>query len=480
MYRAQQIHIKKGHRFYAYCEDLCRKANYLYNVTNFYIRQLFSGLPKEENERHTLEQEAIDFIYRHLPALNQIQIDYVQKRRRKEATKPEEERKQIPDANLYAMPTLEKPFLPYGLLEGILKLTKHPDYIALPGQVNQKVMRKVYDNWTSFFASLKAYKANPEAFTGRPRIPKYKKKNGVTAVFFSNQVCKVKQEKYLQFPKTSQRLNLGKLGMRIKNLQEVRIIPSYGAYTIEMVCKQEETPSLSEKPTRILGIDLGVNNAATLANNIGQPPVIVKGGVVKSINQFYNKQRAYYTAILRKGKQPNEGPFHSKRLLRLDQKRQRKIKDFLHKASFRIIEQAKAWKIDTIVIGKSKGWKNEVPMRKGAKQTFAFLPFESFIQMLTYKGEQAGIRVLTTEESYTSQADFLANDPLPVYGEFTAAPLFSGKRIARGLYQSGTGIVWNADVNAAYNIIRKAVSDAFRGGNRGVVCVSTPLVVKVR
>ncbi|WP_286886245.1 hypothetical protein [Aneurinibacillus sp. UBA3580] len=55
--------------------------------------------------------------------------------------------------------------------------------------------------------------------------------------------------------------------------------------------------------------------------------------------------------------------------------------------------------------------------------------------------EQAGIRVFTTEESYTSQADFLSNDPLPVYGESTSAPVFSGKRITRGLYQNGTGIV---------------------------------------
>ena len=39
MYLTQQIQIKKGHKLYAYCEDLCKKSNNLYNRTAFVVRQ---------------------------------------------------------------------------------------------------------------------------------------------------------------------------------------------------------------------------------------------------------------------------------------------------------------------------------------------------------------------------------------------------------------------------------------------------------
>lgn len=71
-----------------------------------------------------------------------------------------------------------------------------------------------------------------------------------------------------------------------------------------------------------------------------------------------------------------------------------------------------------------------------------------------------GIRVILNEESYTSKASFLDNDKFPVYGEVNH-PDFSGRRIHRGLYQSKKGILINADVNGASNILKKAVPTAF-------------------
>jgi hypothetical protein len=38
-------------------------------------------------------------------------------------------------------------------------------------------------------------------------------------------------------------------------------------------------------------------------------------------------------------------------------------------------------------------------------------------------------------------------------------PIFSGKRIKRGLYKSSNGMFLNADANGAYNILRKTDSD---------------------
>ena len=93
-------------------------------------------------------------------------------------------------------------------------------------------------------------------------------------------------------------------------------------------------------------------------------------------------------------------------------------------------------------------------MRKDYKQTFINIPFSTFLDMLEYKLNTEGIHFEKFEESYTSKASFLDNDPIPTYGD-NDIPKFSGKRISRGLYISKNGIAINADINGACNILRK-------------------------
>ncbi len=90
--------------------------------------------------------------------------------------------------------------------------------------------------------------------------------------------------------------------------------------------------------------------------------------------------------------------------------------------------------------------------------------------MLSYKAEIAGIKIILTEESYTSKASFIDNDAIPVYktGEKNQSR-FSGKRVKRGLYRTGCGRLVNADVNGSLNIMRKAIPNAFGYGIEGVV-----------
>src|SRR5262245_29759234 len=109
-------------------------------------------------------------------------------------------------------------------------------------------------------------------------------------------------------------------------------------------------------------------------------------------------------------------------------------------------------------------------MGKRTNQNFVCVPHARFIDMLTYKAELVGIQVRLTEESYTSQASFLDMDPLPVYGAADILP-FSGKRVQRGLYRAANGRRINADVNGAYNTIRKVLPDSFGQGIAGTaVC----------
>ena len=75
--------------------------------------------------------------------------------------------------------------------------------------------------------------------------------------------------------------------------------------------------------------------------------------------------------------------------------------------------------------------------------------------MISYKALVAGIEVIWQEESYTSKADCTAGDLIPVYGKERTHPVFSGRRIERGLYLCKAGYCINADCNGAANILRK-------------------------
>jgi len=103
--------------------------------------------------------------------------------------------------------------------------------------------------------------------------------------------------------------------------------------------------------------------------------------------------------------------------------------------------------------------------------------------MLEYKARLVGITVILQEESYTSRANFLGLDPIPVYGKIDKDPVFTGKRIKRGLYKTSVGQLINSDVNAAYNILRKAIPNAFSNGIGSCVVQPrrvNPLKVKMK
>ena len=231
-----------------------------------------------------------------------------------------------------------------------------------------------------------------------------------------------------------------------------------------------------------MAIDLGLNNLATIVTTTGSRPVLVKGKHIKSINQYYNKMKAYYMGVLRQGKEPKEGSHTSKRLERLHRIRHRRIKDLFHKASYQIVQLAAEQQIGTIIIGHNEGWKQEADIGKRNNQSFCHVPHQMLKSMITYKAAEHGMEVIFTEEAYTSKASFLDLDPLPAY-EAGQARSFSGKRVFRGLYNSLKGWI-NADVNGAANIMRKVVPNATADGIEGLdgnqsVNVSTPLVLSV-
>ena len=480
-YRTHQIWVKPGHHLYDYFKQSCEQAKNLHNATNFVIRQTFTALTSVE-EPKLLQKEVLDALHAFIDPMNEVQLLAYQKRQDRERAKPVETRKEV-KAHVFTLPTKEKPMINYSFLDAFFKATAQSNYRALPTQSSQQIMKNAFASWKGFFDSLKAYKQKKSAFTGKPKMPGYcrSKQKEVT---FSNQDCVIKEKKYLKFPLTKHRLSIGKLGKSRDTLMQVRVIPSYQQYVVELVFTSEPDQEVKAS-SQVMGIDLGLNNLATMVTNTGQAPLLVKGKAVKAINQYYNKKKSHLMSILRQGKAANEGNYSSKRLDRLHRKRALKIKDFFHKASHHIVQIAKKHHIGTIVIGQNTQWKHEIQIGKKNNQAFVHIPHASLIHMVTYKAKRAGILVVVREESYTSTSSFLDGDDIPTYGEEVEKVTFSGKRISRGMYRSASGKMINADVNGAYNILRKEVPNAFADGiegldNLSVVAVSTPQVISIR
>ncbi|MHA2304870.1 MAG: RNA-guided endonuclease InsQ/TnpB family protein [Candidatus Hodarchaeales archaeon] len=335
-------------------------------------------------------------------------------------------------------------WLRYNYLYHIIKPSEN--YKQLPAQTAQQVVKIVERNWKAFFSAINAWKNDKANFNGRPKPPGYKAKKGEFILVFTNQQVKLKDH-MLKFPK--------KVGLTVKtrlsdttDIREVRIIPKGIGYILEIVYQKYFYPKPLNKD-KIIAIDLGTRNLITKVNNIGKKPFVIKGGVVKSINQYYNKERARIQSIY--GRQ---GVKTGKILQKLTQKRNKKISDYFHKTSRKIIEYCVINDIGTIVIGYNRNWKQACHFGKRNNQNFITIPYYKLFQQLEYKADEHGIMVIKQEESYSSKSSFLDYESIEYHDKYL------GRRITRGLFKSQKGTIINADVNGAYNIMKKALLNA--------------------
>jgi putative transposase len=340
----------------------------------------------------------------------------------------------------------------------------HEAYQALPRKVSNDVLRLLDKNWKSFFKATRAWKAHPEQFPGRPKLPGYKDKaEGRNILIYDIQALSKKGLK-------RGLIQPSQLGITIQthqqNVKQVRIIPKSTHYVIEVVYEQEPEQA-SVDASLVAGIDLGLDNLATLTSNKpGFVPLLVSGKLLKSINQGYNKRRAELQSQL-------VNRFTSRQLERITDKRNWRIKHLLHSASKQIIDVLVQEGIGTLVIGHNPEWKQGINIGRRNNQQFVALPHARFIEMLTYKAKLVGIQVIITEESYTSKCSFLDMEPIGKHEHYM------GKRVHRGLFRSASGKCYHADVNGSYNIIRKVVPDAFGNGIVGTAVHPCRLAIAV-
>ena len=367
----------------------------------------------------------------------------------------------------------DKKYLNFYDTQKLLSHSKNIDYYSLPCDVAQSVLKQVDQNFKSFFALLK--KKQKRKYDKPINLPTYKDKAGyncitINAVKLGKQF---KQDGTLTIPNTAP----NKIQFKVKNYStctQVRFVPCTGYIKLEAIYEFEE-PKLEKDNGNYLSVDLGINNLCACTSNVSNS-FLIDGKKLKSINQRYNKHKAKLQSTLPKNKH------WSNQLSDITKKRNFRTNNYLHNTSAYIMNHAVSNNINTIIIGYNKEWKQDINIGRINNQKFTEIPFYKLINQIIYKGQMNGIRIILQEESYTSKASFFDNDPIPIYKKNNSENLkFSGKRVKRGLYKTGSGLSVNADINGSLNILRKYLkcnSDAIiQPADRGFIV--NPIRVKI-
>lgn len=352
MYNVEKHIVKKGSELFKQCDELCFLSKNLYNATLYAIRQYYF----ENKEYLCYEEVCKKFIQEH-----------------------------------------------------------NPDYYALPTKVSQKVMQLVDNNFKSFF---ELHKKDSSA-----KIPGYlHKTKGRQELHYNNQAfsfdCNRVPKGYIKLSKSNILIKT-----KVENPTYVKMTRLNGTTYIILVGYEVEKaePIIN---SNYATIDLGVNNLATVTFTNAKP-IIINGRPLKSINQYYNKilakLQARQDSYIESVKQIDESKAKSinKRtnlMNKITTNRSNKIDDYMHKATNLIMNHLVSNNISTLIIGYTKGWKQDINLGDKNNQNFVQIPFLKFVELLENKCSIKGVTVVRQEESYTSKASFIDNDYIATHG----------------------------------------------------------------
>lgn len=333
----------------------------------------------------------------------------------------------------------KKDFQNYYAVNRVFTHENQADYRALPAKVSKQVQMLVDKSFKSYFALVK--KKVKDDYTYPVRIPHYlHKTKGRCTLPYPKDALSLKKEGVVKFSKTGIEIQTK---VDKEKIQGARIVPKGNHFVIEILYKKSKKELVSKSIQNVAFIDPGLNNLMTVTSNVFTP-LLYSGRGLKSMNQLTNKKIARLKSSL-----SEKGLYTSPLLVSIYNKRNRRIKDSLHKLSSHLVNQFISHKIDTVVFGHNIGQKQDIKLGGVTNQNFVQLPFYQLISLLQYKCELQGIRFVTTEESYTSKCSFLDLE------EITKQKEYVGKRIKRGLFQTKEGVRINADINGSLNIGRK-------------------------
>ena len=328
-----------------------------------------------------------------------------------------------------------------------------------------KIVDGLINDWKSFFAANKEYKKNSKKFTGKPRIPKCQKvKDKMNEVTFDKNTISLKgiknnkisfslsKKAKRKFKMKNLEVNLSNfkfpkgLNKNLSNLQQVRICYDkkiekfYLAFIYRI-----EISILNTNNDDIMAIDLGQNNLITGVFNKSSYRFILDGKELKSKIAYVNSRMSKLQSKEMKKLKGSNNFKLTKKMKKLYNYWKNYSWTYIHKCSSKTIKIALENNCNTIVIGDFKG----VKRNKKRMKYFATMPYITLINQIKYKAKKVGIKVIMINESYTSGCSCIDD-------YIISKKCYNKKRRKkRGNFVTNNGFNINADVNGAYNILRK-------------------------
>ena len=266
-----------------------------------------------------------------------------------------------------------------------------------------------------------------------------------------------------------------------KRVAEIELFKQGKDYFSIIRYESEETKLLNNQIPKVMGIDIGMSNLLTCVSE--NSTFIIDGKKLISKSEYFLKkiseaQKKANPHMLRVSKlnqilqmlknDPNgldnkvareslilqrnqllQRNITTSEMKKYYSKRNRYTRDYLHKSVAQILRIAQKDGVTHIIIGRNKGMKDSSDMPKKYNRMFGKIPMFEFFDYLKTECILNGIKYIETEVSYTSKCDALVGEKIQRHSKYL------GERIKRGLFQSSSGKLINADVNGALNIIRK-------------------------
>ena len=349
---------------------------------------------------------------------------------------------------------------------------------SLPSQTAQEVCKQLDKAWKSYFALLKTKgieNPNPPHFKQEPMVITYMQ-NGIVHRKGENTVRLSLPGKLKDYMK--EKYGIEDKYLYLENcifqdtdvIKQIKLYPPVNGETQVIVIYEVEDPVPVEENGHYLSVDLGLHNLFTCYDSDGKAFIV--GRKYLNICYRYDKEIArvqsqWSTVQSAKGIAYPKSSAHLKRLYR---KKANSVNDYLHKVTRLIADYCRDNNISVVVIGDIRNIRKNNDLGHMVNQKLHSLPYSRIYEMLSYKLELYGIRMVRQNEAYTSQCSPLT----PAVGKEYAK---KEKRVTRGLYKDGDDI-FNADAVGAYNILRKNLEENEKGIVLPIKGISNPKVIK--
>ena len=350
---------------------------------------------------------------------------------------------------------------------------------SLPSQSAQEVCKLLDKSWKSYYALLKS------GGITNPRPPKFKQK-GIPVTYMQNgmlhedgsEIIRLSIPKKLkEYLKETFQIHDNYLFLKNKIFKDMNHVkqlhvypPKNGKCEVIFVYQTEDKKILPDNG-HYLSVDMGLHNLMSCYDSNGAS--FVMGREYLSICRKYDKEIARVQSQWAKTQTRKKirYPKPSRHVLKLYEKKNNCIKDYLHKVTKALVKYCEENDIRTVIIGNIKNIRKHNNKGKVNNQKLHGLPYNKIYSMLEYKLKQSGIRLIKQEESYTSQCSPYASKVCADYAE-------KDNRKKRGLYVAGKEI-FNADVVGAYNIMRKHLENSGKEKKLSVSGLKNTKMLKV-